>query len=209
MKNRVRDVMQQELVTVAPETPLRQVAETLQEHGISGVPVVVDGVAVGVVSETDLVRKESAIDLERSRRRHPSAGVLRRAHGRTAADVMSTELVVAEPWHSIWSAAHEMIRAQVNRLLVLHDGQLVGIVTRADLVRAFARADEDIEAEIHNDVLPWLGLGVYEIPFTVQGGVVRLEPEEHQEDVVAIACDAFARVPGVVDVEVLRQPVPA
>jgi CBS domain-containing protein len=207
VKVRVGDVMQHEVVTVAPETPLKEVAEVFREHGIAGVPVVVEGVPVGVVSETDIVRKESAVDAEHAHDRHPEAGVVRRAHGRSARDVMSTELVVVEPWHSIWSAAYEMVQAKVNRLLVVHEGRLVGIVTRSDLVGAFVREDGDVEAEIREDVLPSLGLGPHELALTVRAGVVRIEPEEHQEEVAALACDAFVRVPGVVDVELRRHAV--
>ena len=207
MKIRVGDVMQREVLTVTPETPLKEVAELFREHDISGVPVVADGVPVGVISETDIVRKESTIDVEHTHDKHPDAGVVRRAHSRTAGDVMSTELVVVEPWHSIWSAAYEMVQARVNRLLVVHEGQLVGLVTRSDLVGAFVREDADVEAEIREDLLPSIGLGPHELAFTVRAGVVRIEPEEHQEEVAALACDAFARVPGVVDVELRRQAV--
>ena len=209
MRVRVGDVMERAVVTVTPDTPLRRVAEILQEHGISGVPVVEGEVPVGVVSETDLVRKESAVDVEHTHDRHPDAGALRRAHGRTAGDLMSTELVVAEPWQSVWSAAYEMVDAKVNRLLVVHEGRLVGIVTRANLVSAFARGDQEVENEIRTDVLPSLGLGPYGLLFTVRAGVVRLEPSPHEEELVDLMCAACARVPGVVDVEVRRELVPA
>ena len=85
---------------------------------------------------------------------------------------------------------------------VVHDGQLVGIVTRRDLVRAFARGDDEIEADIKDQVLLrsfWLAPDTLHVK--VRGGDVSLKGEVESEAVQAALAAEVARVPGVVSVD--------
>ena len=96
-----------------------------------------------------------------------------------------------------------MIEEGVNRLPVVdHDDRLIGIITRADLVRAFVRSDAEVEHEIREEVLLrtlWLDPGVVEVE--VDGGEVKLTGEvETKADAEAVPA-LVERVPGVVAVQ--------
>jgi CBS domain-containing protein len=156
---KVRDVMTRNVVTVEEDTPLKDVAELLLEHDISGVPVVYDGRVVGVVSETDILYKERGAEGER---RGPIAWLLdeprpengQKLAARTAGEAMTSPPVTIRPDRSVAQAASMMLEHRVNRLPVIADGHLVGLVTRSDLVRAFTRPDPEIERSIREDVFP-------------------------------------------------------
>jgi CBS domain-containing protein len=139
----VEQLMTAPVVTVPANRSLKEVALLLVEHRISGVPVVEDGTVLGVVSEGDIVAKE------RGATTPAPDGLLAWLFGndeeitaklaaRTAADAMSSPTVTIETWRSAATAAALMTDRGVNRLPVVDRGRLVGIVTRADLVRAFA-----------------------------------------------------------------------
>jgi CBS domain-containing protein len=141
--------MTKDAITVRPETTLKDVARLLVEHGISGVPVVrEDGTLSGIVSEEDLLFKERGT-LDRSaglfaRLLENDAWARPRLEARTAAEAMGAPAITIEPWRRISAAAALMIDEHIKRLPVVHDGRLVGIVTRADLVKAFVRADAEV-----------------------------------------------------------------
>jgi CBS domain-containing protein len=199
---RVEEIMTRELLTVAPSTTLRQVAKLLPSRRISGVPVVEDGRLVGVLSESDIVAKET------SGYRNGDVGPAEAEHLRreraatTVGEAMAPEPLTIEPWMSIWAAADEMVVHDVNRLLVLdRSGQLVGIVTRDDLVRAFARTDQDVERDIRERLLPSVGLSPGDtLQVEVENGVVTISGEIDTE----MACDCLRAsvhlIPGVTEV---------
>lgn len=205
----VRDVMTTEVVTVRRETPLRDVARTLTVNEISGLPVLDDdGIVVGVVSETDILFKECGPTAPRGL----LANVLdphsdeerRKTQALTAAQAMSSPAKTIAPWRSVPAAAAQMLDDEVNRLPVIDNhGTLVGIVSRADLVRAFVRTDDDIEREIRNDILRatlWMD-SPESITVTVDdGGVVLGGRAKTRSDADLIAA-LVARVPGVVTVD--------
>lgn len=146
--------MTRDVVTVAPSTTLRRVARILTERRIAGLPVVdEDGVVVGVVGERDLLEPG------------------RVAAARTAGAAMSSPAASIAPDRPLWEAADLMTRLPVDRLTVAGaDGRLVGIVTRADLVRAFARPDAEIELEIRAEH-PGLDVEVEQGEATIRGTV--------------------------------------
>jgi CBS domain-containing protein len=130
---RVSDVMTTEVVTTTRETTLRAAAAQLAAHHISGMPVVgADGqVVTGVLSASDVLAAQ-----RRGSARGPRAGA------RLVGDVMSAPAVTVSSSASVAGAAGRMFDHDVNRLPVIEHGRLVGIVSRADLVRAFAQADD-------------------------------------------------------------------
>ncbi len=201
---RVRDVMTTDVATVAPDTDLRDVAALLVRKRISGVPVVEGERVIGVVSERDILFKERPSDgLHRGVLRWlmDEGDLMLKVDARTALSAMTAPAVTIGPARSVADAAALMLDEGVSRLPVVDGGRLVGIVTRHDLVRAFARADEEIWQEIESDPLIrsyWRRPGVYDI--NVAGGRVTLtgkvDSQEH-----ARAMEAFVdRVPGVVAV---------
>src|SRR5919108_5520973 len=136
----VRDVMSTDVATVEPGTSLKEVAQILVERGISGVPVVnTDGEVLGVVSETDLLAKARAEPP--GARGGPLAWLVdpidirarRKLSGRVAGELMSAPPVTIAPNRGLATTAGCMLDNRVNRLPVVLDGKLVGIVTRADL----------------------------------------------------------------------------
>lgn len=204
---RVDELMTRTVVTVAPETPLKEVAALLVAHRISGMPVCEDdGTVVGVVSERDILYKE----LGRAERgggplawfaTGPASAAVR-ANARTAGETMSSPPLTIEPSRLVSTAARTMVEQDVNRLPVVdRDGTLVGIVTRADLVRAFARSDEEIRREIEADVLAralWLPPGT--VAVDVEHGEVTVRGRVESRGVGEALPQLVAAVPGVVGV---------
>lgn len=193
-------------LTVAPETSLKEVAQLLSEHGISGVPVVDGERVVGVVSETDIVAKERAPATSRGRLaqwfgRAPKRAEQDRSEARTTGEAMTAPAITIESWQTAAAAGALMLDRDVERLPVVRDGKLVGIVTRADLVRAFSRSDKEIEHEIREEVLLrsfWIPEG--HIQVAVRAGEVTLTGTVESELMVELLPDAVRRVPGVVGV---------
>src|SRR5215208_4850606 len=140
----VSQIMSSEVTAVAPDTPLKEVASLLVERAISGVPVMDGDELLGVVSETDIVAKERgpvppASLIEKLIRGSGDTNL--KLEARTAGDAMTSPAVTIDAWRSVAAAASLMGEHGVNRLPVLEDGHLVGIVTRNDIVRAFTRGD--------------------------------------------------------------------
>jgi CBS-domain-containing membrane protein len=204
---RVAEVMTTEVLTVKPDTSLKQVAELLTRCGISGLPVVdAEGQVIGVVSEADIILKER-------RRRKP--GFWRRVFGgdeplsakasaRTAGEAMTSPAVTVTADRRIDAAAALMLDRQVNRLPVLdRAGKLAGIVTRADLVRAFVHTDEEIVREIREEVLVhelWLNPEDFQV--TVERGEVTVEAPTQTHEERELLTRRIGLVPGVVTVDV-------
>lgn len=205
----VHEVMTSPVITVRPDASLKEVASILAQCGISGVPVVVeDGRVIGIVSEGDILFKE----------RGPSerTGVLAwfadpydveeqlKLAARTAAEAMTAPAKTIAPWRLVSSAAAEMLDGGVNRLPVVdEEGRLVGIVTRADLVRAFVRPDAEIAREIREKVLERaLLLETAEtVTVVVDGGKVTLDGFVELRADAELIPALVARLPGVVEVE--------
>jgi len=196
--------MTRDVATVAPDTDLRDVAALLVQKRISGVPVVAGGRVVGVVSERDILFKERPSDgLHRSVLAWlmDEGDLMLKIDARTALSAMTAPAVTIGPARSVADAAALRLDEGVSRLPVVEGTELVGIVTRHDLVRAFARADEEIWQEIESDPLIrsyWRRPGAYDVGVT-RGEVTltgKVDSKEHAQLI-----EAFVdRVPGVVAV---------
>ena len=203
----VSELMTQDVVTVSPETSLKQVAGVLTERGISGVPVVgADGRVLGVVSEADIVLGEQGPARAHSR----LLGWIvdggkadgQRLAARSAGEAMTQPAITVSAGADVSLAARRMTDAAVKRLPVVDgDDHVVGIVTRSDLVRAFARSDSELEQEISRvlrDAL-WLDhpelveVHVHEGEAVLAGTVDRRSDEE-------LLRLFAARIPGIVGV---------
>jgi CBS domain-containing protein len=204
---RVAELMTTDVLTVGPETPLKEVAGLLAARGISGAPVVDDkGILLGVVSEADILAKE------RRPRRQSRLGHLlgypdhpdEKSLARTAAEAMTAPALTIGADRRIDAAAALMLDRSVNRLPVVdRDGALVGIVTRADLVRAFVHTDAEIEREIRDEVLLhelWLDPAEFEL--SVNAGDVKVNGRVLTDDERALLERRIRLVAGVVSVTV-------
>jgi CBS domain-containing protein len=204
----VEDVMTTDVVTVGPDTPLKQVARQLVERRISGLPVVNDeGEVVGVVSEADLLVKEGGVT---PRRPGLIAWLLDpsdpkeqlKLEARVARDAMTTPPVTIAPYRSTAAAAQDMLERGINRLPVVRNGRLVGLVTRADLVRAFARSDGQVAEDVRHQVEDFLALedDFSQIDVTVVEGELTLGGRLRRRSTAEFLPAVLARVPGVVGV---------
>jgi CBS domain-containing protein len=206
----VRDVMKLDVLTVLPSTPMKDVAQVLVDRRISGLPVVDEGGKVlGVVSEADFLIKEGGSDEipHRPLSRFLGESVKTRdlqakVTAATAGEAMTAPAIVVAPSTSIREAASTMTTRRVNRLPVVDDGHLVGIVTRADLVRAYVRSDEELSRTIRDDVLLrtlWLDPSGFVV--AVHDGVAIISGNVERRSTAESVERAIAMVPGVVTVQ--------
>jgi CBS domain-containing protein len=147
---RAMDVMTTPVITVDPETTVQDLAKLLSERSISGVPVVEAGDRlVGIVSEGDLLhRAETGTERRLQKRRswwldslaaeEEAAREYVKEHGRKVADIMSRDLITVSDTTDLADVAMLLETKLIKRVPVVRDGKLVGIISRANLVRALA-----------------------------------------------------------------------
>ena len=188
---KARDVMVSPVITVKPSASVREVAGILVKHRISAVPVVNEqGKLVGIVSEGDLMHRSEA-----GTERQPSwwlLGLTReetlavdyvKAHARHVADVMTRDVITTTPETPLREIAALLEKHSIKRVPVVENGQLVGIVSRANLVQAVASARQGLQisrsdAAIRDRLLahlkqqPWAHTGLLNV--TVMDGIVDL-----------------------------------
>jgi CBS domain-containing protein len=153
-----RDVMTCHVVSVTSDTPVRKIASLLVKNRISAVPVVDrSGVPIGIVSEGDLIGRREA---EREARQdwwlttlaegeavNPELLASLRLNYPTARDVMSAPVITVGEETSLAEIARLLTAHRIKRVPVVRDGRIVGIVSRADLVRTLARPDISVVEE--------------------------------------------------------------
>ncbi len=202
---KVSDLMTKDVLAVPPTMTLREAAGLLAERKISGVPVVdAEDRVVGVLSEADILVKAGGTS---SRNRllgwllEPDFGDQDKIRATTVGEAMSAPALTVSLHRPVHEAARLMVGEGVNRLPVVEDGKLVGILTRADVVRAFSRSDAEIAQEITGDILRrtfWLEPG--RVTVTVVDGAVTLEGEVETAADAEVLPALVSRVPGVVAV---------
>lgn len=147
---KARDVMTTHVLTISPNATIQDVAEFLLQHRISALPVRnQDGALVGIVSEGDLLRR-SEIGTDRRRSwwlrmlvgQETLAAEYVKAHATKVADVMTKKVITADPMTLLSEIATLFERHSIKRVPIVENGRLVGIVTRANLVQAFAVANK-------------------------------------------------------------------
>src|ERR1700680_4353761 len=150
---RAADVMVTNVITVGPEASVQDVARILLEARISGVPVVGKaGELLGIVSEGDLMHRAEA----GTGRRRPwwlsaffgkemLAAEFVKEHSRRVSDVMSRDVVTALPDTPLSTIASLLEKNAIKRVPIMKDGKVVGIVSRANLLRALACAGQKLE----------------------------------------------------------------
>jgi CBS domain-containing protein len=220
-----RDLMSTNLVVVPPETPVAAVAELLAARGISAVPVVdAEGRPLGIVTEGDLIRRLADEPpgpltwfLNLFRESKPLVERYAKAHGATARDVMSSELVSVDEDALAERIAQLMEQHGIRRVLVLREGRLTGLVSRADLLRAILRPQASAAAQQDDrGILRAVIAAMREQPWVetfwvyphVEGGKVTLYGFA-RSDVMRQGLGVLMRaVPGVKAVEDRMDPMP-
>jgi CBS domain-containing protein len=193
----VRKVMTTSVRSVLPDTDFQQIAGLLYGEGIGAVPVLDgNGRLVGVVSEADLLLKEEFRDgrlrHRRDRRAQDKAGAP------TAAELMTTVVDTVGPDTTVPEAAR-VLRSRGRKWAPVadKDQQVVGIVTRSDLLRVFLRPDAVLRDEIVTEVL---GRIMWLEPGTIDVGVVTLTGQLETADDAEMLVRLVNRIDGVVDV---------
>jgi len=209
------------VVTVAPEAAVDEIARTLIQKNISAVPVVdANQTVIGIVSEGDLLRRS---ENETTRRRawwldifaseEDEARAYVKSHGRTAADVMSSDIVTVGEDTSVGKIAEMLEKNHIKRVPVLRDGKMVGIVSRANLLQGLASgkatgpaAPSADDRTIRDSILAllegegWVSHGALNVIVT-NGGVELwgwVESEQERKALL-VAAKSVAGVTGVED----------
>lgn len=222
-----QDLMARDVVTVRPDLPVTALARLLTDRGISSVPVTTpEGALLGIVTEADLLRRLAAEEdapvgwLGRIFGNASTAALnYARTHGLLARDLMTTKLVTVDPDTTVAHCARLMEEHRIKRLPVLRDGRLVGIISRADLLRAVLSPPDRIGAGASRDAIiydalrremraqPWTDSGY--ICVDVQDGVVTLYGFIRSEAVRRAMCVLAERIDGVRSVEDRLDPLPS
>ena len=217
---KARDVMVSPVVTVKPDSSVREAARIFLERRISAVPVVDDaGKLVGIISEGDLMRRSEA-GTERRRSwwlnaftsDETLAAEYTRAHARKVADVMTPDVITATPDTPLQDIAALLEKNAIKRVPIVEKDRLVGILSRANLVQAVASAKESLEippsdAMIRDQLLNHLKQQAWAdtrlLNVTVNGGVVDLwgiaPPAEAERRALRVAAESIPGVKAVND----------
>jgi CBS domain-containing protein len=189
----VRDVMTTTVVTVQPELRVKQAIQLLHEHQITALPVVdAEGRLVGVLSEADVLR--GAVMPDRRTREIPvqTDGLTRPL---LVGDVMTAEPMSVAADADLAAAAAVLVNTQIKSLPVVDGGQVVGVVSRRDVIAVLARSDTSIESELEE----LLRAAEIEAVVDVVDGVARLDgpTEPHAREIARVLAGT---VPGVVGI---------
>ena len=229
---RAMDVMTTNVITVEPNTSVQELATLLSERGISGVPVVdPDNRLVGIVTEGDLLhRAETGTERRIQRRRsrwldafasdQEAARDYVKAHSRIVREIMTPDVISVSETTELADIATLLETKRIRRVPVLRDGQLVGIVSRANLVRALAMtksepaiaADSDdhtIRQKLITELTGQEWVHMWAADIIVRDKVVHLwfsdDRSEEERQAVRVAAE---NIPGVRRVEEHIVPAP-
>lgn len=144
-----KDIMKKEVVSVREDQTLKDVVELMIKHDVSGLPVVnTSGKVVGIISERDILRHGRKIFMTESisllgimlyeQNPHSYEEELSKALKLTVREVMVRDVIVVHEDEPVGEIAYIMMEEGVNRVPVLKDGKLVGIIGREDIIRAIA-----------------------------------------------------------------------
>ncbi|MBZ9656434.1 CBS domain-containing protein [Phyllobacterium lublinensis] len=186
---RAKDVMTTRIITISPDNSVRHAAEVMIDNSVSGIPVVDDeGHLVGIISEGDLIRRTelgsrgvaslAEMDMPAEKR---ADSYVKRSSWRVG-DVMTQDPVTIDEDTSLKRVAQLMQEHSIKRIPVTRTGELVGIVSRADLLQAVlsakpdatATGDEAIQRSVTIRLGENTGLEGLDIKVTVADGIVHL-----------------------------------
>jgi CBS-domain-containing membrane protein len=200
----VSDVMSTDPMTVTPETSLKDAARVMVNGGVSGLPVLDhDGTLVGIITEADFVERTAGAHARRRRLFDHifGPGDTGLAGAEVVADAMTADVVTVEAEDSVTTAARKMVTFDVKRLPVIdQDGRLSGVVSRADVMRAFARSDAEIAVDVHA-MLRRLPIDPEAVQVSVEDGVVSLRGEVDGRPDRLVVDELVAHIDGVVRVD--------
>jgi CBS domain-containing protein len=202
---KVHDLMTTDIITVGRDASLKEAARRMIEADVSGLLVTDEnGQLEGVITESDFVKAEAG------RRANKRARLLRwfnqddvmPSAERLVKDVMTREVVTAPPFADHAEVARLMQKAGVKRIPIVEGTRPVGIVSRSDIMRAFARSDSDIITEITDHVIAKvLWIDPRRVRVQSVDGNVRLDGKLETKSDATLLEDLVKRVDGVVSLE--------
>ena len=131
---KVGEIMNREVLSVTPQDRICDVIDLFLEKNITGAPVTEHGKVVGVISRKDILPLVTTFDLDCS-----SLEQIRRTCSHYVANHMKSKVLTVRPVEAVEKCALIMTNNSINRLPVIEDGKLVGIVTRGDILKAIAQ----------------------------------------------------------------------
>lgn len=189
----VVDLMTTNVISVTPETPIKDAARLMFRHRVSGLPVIGSaGEVLGIITEADFLRLEVARLAEEEVSPVESVG-----------QVMSSGVVTISGDMGVAEAAQIMAVQDIKRLPVVGpEGKMVGILSRLDVVAVFTRPDEIIEDEIREDLLRRvLFVDPDDIDVAVANGVVTFTGEIGTANEARLLEELARRLDGVMRVQ--------
>lgn len=199
----VAEVMTARVIAVTRNADFKQIARVLRQYRVSACPVINDaGQVVGVVSEADLLDKTADCQLPVGLiRLRWKLGEESKITAVTAQQLMTSPAVTIQADAPVQVAATIMRDRRVKRLPVVgKDGQLIGIVTRADVLAVYDRPDADILAEVVSVLLGEFGLSAADFQATVSAGVVTVSGLVALQDTALEVAARVRHIEGVVAV---------
>lgn len=201
----VGDVMTRGTVAAHEEAVFKEIVHAIARNHVSAVPVIDhDRHVVGVVSESDLLTRVAGDEgiPPRGHQHHHHADVQRRLHALTARELMTAPAVTVTPGTTVGDAARIAARHRVRRLPVVDDsGELIGIVTRADLLRVFLRDDAEIRRDVEYLIRFGGEIKPASVGIAVEEGVVTLTGDLERRLQAVRLVAAVRGVAGVVEVK--------
>jgi CBS domain-containing protein len=206
-----RDVMTAPVVTAPADTPVKELAALLTTHRISGVPIVDDGgQVIGIVSESDYLTK-----LRHAERHTGIRGTLerladpegeRKSGARVASELMTSPVITADVGATVRDVVGLMTAHKINRVPIVDGKNLVGIVTRADVLRTFMRSDAAVTEDVRRRLVHDLWFDNDHLSISTENGIVRIQGEVDKRSDVSMVERWATATDGVVgvDIEQLR-----
>ncbi len=199
---KVSDVMTNDVLSVGPADRLRRAATLMRENRVGGLPVVDDGLVVGMITESDFLNMAAETpDGERHGFLDALFGGHRAAHPSTlVGEAMTKDPITVEAAMLVREAARRMKRHRIKRVPVVTDeGKLAGILSRADVMKIFARKDEAISVDVA-EILHRYRFDHQVEAVTVEGRVTISGEVEHRSGAELIE-EVLFRILGVIEVD--------
>jgi CBS domain-containing protein len=213
---RAKDIMTTNVATASSGNSVRRAVQIMLEHGVSGLPVIDDDARlVGIISEGDLLRRSELGSSEYAAAMRAASAEeqdrdFAKGYGGNVADVMTTNVVTVAEDAPLGRVAALMEEHGIKRVPVMRKGRLVGIVSRADLLRAIATAklddavveDTAIRQEILARLCEITGVDQIALGVTVSDGIVHLwgiVDNESERDAARVAAEGVSGTKGVYD----------
>lgn len=211
---RARDVLVIELIeapviSVGPDSTVRELALILSKNKISGVPVIEGGKVVGIVTEGDLIRRHELGRTPHVVRQSEDMNAHRsKAYGVYARDVMTRNVITVAEDTPLPDIIETMLNENIRRVLVARDGKLLGVISRSDIVRVLAARPESASHPMSDDddilrfkiietLMKIPGVNPWQMTVTVSNGVIEICGRVDDEAVRNLSRVAIENLPHV------------